>query len=152
MRRPLRNIGVGTMSLVMIFAVLCLTVFAMLTLSTANAEKIMAEKTAAFVKAYYEADSRATQIRAQVVAAADAPPTWADGIEIRLESTETVDDAGVRAVQYVQYTCPVGEAQELFVRFLLDGVDDRILNWELRLAGDWAPDARITIWEGGVAD
>ena len=47
---------VGGSSLVVMFAVLCLTVFALLGLSTVRADQHLSDTTAASVKKYYEAE------------------------------------------------------------------------------------------------
>ena len=51
--------AVGGSSLLVIFAVLCLTVFALLTLSTAAADSRLSQDAADAVEAYYQADSQA---------------------------------------------------------------------------------------------
>lgn len=56
----------GAVSLVMIFAVLCLTVFSVLTLSTAVGESKLAQATAQHTADYYAADAQATAIAAQL--------------------------------------------------------------------------------------
>ena len=61
----------GAVSLVMIFCVLCLAVFAVLTLSTAVREQGLAELTAQRAREYYEADAEAV---AALVAIAEGPP------------------------------------------------------------------------------
>ena len=76
----------GAVSLVMIFVVLCMTVFAVLTLSTAVGESRLAQATAAHVQDYYEADARATAIAAQVAAAPTAPEI--DGIPVEYVPSE----------------------------------------------------------------
>ena len=58
----------GAVSLVMIFCVLCLAVFAVLTLATADREAKLAEMTARSAADYYEADRRAVEIAALEVA------------------------------------------------------------------------------------
>lgn len=56
----------GAVSLVMVFAVLCLTVFSVLTLSTAVGESKLAQATAQHTADYYAADAQATAIAAQL--------------------------------------------------------------------------------------
>ena len=48
--------AVGGSSLLVIFAVLCLTVFALLALSTVQADGRLSQKTAQAVAEYYDAD------------------------------------------------------------------------------------------------
>ena len=57
---------IGASSLLVIFAVLCLTVFALLSLNTVMAEKRMADASAQAVAAYYEADLEAEKIFARL--------------------------------------------------------------------------------------
>lgn len=56
----------GAVSLVMIFVVLCLTVFSVLTLSTAVGESKLAQATAQHTADYYASDAQATAIAAQL--------------------------------------------------------------------------------------
>lgn len=56
----------GAVSLVMIFAVLCLTAFSVLTLSTAVGESKLAQATVQHTADYYAADAQATAIAAQL--------------------------------------------------------------------------------------
>ena len=57
---------VGGSSLLVIFAVLCLAVFSILTISTAKAQEHFCTVSADSVKAYYEADSKAELIFSQL--------------------------------------------------------------------------------------
>ena len=52
---------IGSASIVMIFAVLCLTIFAVLSFQTASHEQRLAQKTADAARAYYRADSIAEE-------------------------------------------------------------------------------------------
>lgn len=64
--REFRAPIVGGTSLITIFAVLCLIVFTLLTLSTVTASKNLAERSHDAVQAYYAADSQAEAIFAQL--------------------------------------------------------------------------------------
>ena len=57
---------VGGSSLLVIFAVLCLTVFALLGLSTVQADKRLADISVQAVSDYYSADTRAEEILARL--------------------------------------------------------------------------------------
>ncbi len=54
------GISIGSSSLILIFVVLCMTVFSVLTLMSANAEKKLSDKSAQAVSDYYNADLAAT--------------------------------------------------------------------------------------------
>ena len=57
---------VGGSSLLVIFAVLCLTVFALLSLSTVRADVRLSEASAQAVSGYYQADCQAEAILARL--------------------------------------------------------------------------------------
>ena len=69
--RPL-GLNIGSASIIMIFAILCLTVFSALSLVTSVSEKKTAQRFADETAAYYEADSEAVRIKNSIQAALDA--------------------------------------------------------------------------------
>ena len=142
MKQNTRGVGVGTISLVMIFAILCLTVFAMLTLSSSNAEKILADKTSGFVKNYYEADSRAMKIRALVFDSymGGSLPESLDGVEITYER----DGDFV----FASYSCEVDDVQDLIVRLRLGQNNDTVLEWRTGYSQNWEFDDSLNVWDG----
>lgn len=121
----------GAVSLVMIFCVLCMAVFAVLTLSTAVREQSLADLTARRAEEYYEADCQAVQIAEALIAgeAVDA--------EISYELT------GEGSV--ATYVVPAGGEQLLEVRLLLTGSEYEVLTWRTIYAGDWAPDTSMEL-------
>jgi hypothetical protein len=125
MKQKTRGVGVGTISLIMIFAVLCLTVFAMLTLSTSNAEKVLADRTSSFVKSYYEADSQATQIKADLLAS--YAQSGATGIET--------------------YSCRINDVQDLLVKIRFDGGSYTVLEWKTGYSQEWELDTSIAVMD-----
>jgi hypothetical protein len=56
------HLTVGTSSILMIFVVLCLTTFGVLSFVTANADYKLSNKNAEAVTAYYQADSKANEL------------------------------------------------------------------------------------------
>ncbi len=54
-----RRAGIGSASLILIFIVLCLATFGILSLGNARREDALSERNAAAVEAYYQADSKA---------------------------------------------------------------------------------------------
>lgn len=72
--RPL-GLNIGSASIIMIFAILCLTVFSALSLVTSVSEKKTAQRFADETTAYYEADSEAVKIKNSIQAAIDAGST-----------------------------------------------------------------------------
>ena len=125
----------GAVSLVMIFCVLCLAVFSVLTIATADREAKLAEMTARNAADYYEADRQAVEI----VAALQSGDTLPTDVEI----TRTGNTAA--------FSLPVGENQALNVEVLLGGQDGRtceILRWQTEYTGSWETDDSWAVWDG----
>ena len=118
---------IGGSSLLIIFAVLCLTVFALLGLSTVHANKRLSDISIQAVSDYYAADHEAEQILA------------------RLRLGETPD--GVRREGDVfYYTCPISETQQLQVA--VQRSDWRILRWQSVPTEAWLADESLNLWNG----
>ena len=58
--------NIGTSSLILIFIILCLTIFGLLSLSSAGSDWKLAQKNAQSIQGYYEADSKAVEFAAMV--------------------------------------------------------------------------------------
>lgn len=124
--------AVGGSSLLVIFAVLCLTVFALLGLSGVQAGGRLSDASAQAVSAYYDADCRAEEILAAL--------------------RQGVVMEGVRreADGIYAYTCPISDTQALEVRVRLDGEDWSVLRWQAVSTARWEADESLDLWDGGV--
>lgn len=72
-RKPLPSpIGVGVITLITVLLVLCLTIFSILTYSSAKADLQLSQVNADAVSAYYAADSQAAELYAEFAAGTDA--------------------------------------------------------------------------------
>ena len=120
---------VGGSSLLVIFAVLCLTVFALLSVSTAQANRRLSEQTVQAVEEYYAADCRAEEILAEIRAG---------------KTPEGVTLSG----DIYSYTCPISETQALAVTVRAEGGNYEILRWQAVSTVDWAGDDSLPIWDG----
>ena len=128
-RRRFSSPVVGGSSLLVMFAVLCLTVFALLALSTVQADRRLSDTSARSVKGYYEADCRAEEILARLRAG-----------EIPAGVTE---NDGVYT-----YACAISNTQELRVSVCEDGGDWTVLQWQAVSTADWQEDDSLDLWDG----
>ena len=103
--------AVGGSSLLVIFAVLCMTVFAVLSLSTVLAEQRLSETAAESVAAYYRADLQAEEIFA------------------RLRSGERVPGVQILEDRY-EYSCIISETQSLHVTLRRTDNGWSVLRWQ----------------------
>lgn len=118
---------IGVSSLLVIFAVLCMTVFSVLGLSIVRADKRLSDIRSQAVSDYYAADCQAEEILAQL-----------RGGQI---------PAGVTAEKGIyRYTCPISSSQELLVE--VRGHDWKVLRWQAVSTVHWKADDSITVWDG----
>lgn len=116
----------GTSMLLCVFAVLCLTVFALLSLSTVLAEQRLLDASAEAVTAYYEAELAAQEQLA------------------RLRSGEKLP--GVREQgNVVEYCIPISEQQRLQVA--VDRRDWKVLRWQT-IARTTPAEDHLPVWDG----
>ena len=128
-RRSFQAPVVGGSSLLVIFAVLCLTVFAMLSLSTVQADKRLSDASAAAVSEYYEADCQAEEILAQ------------------LRTGQVPEGVRVKADTY-SYTCSISETQELQVEVRIRENGWEVLRWQAVSTARWSEDETLSLWDG----
>ena len=118
----------GGSSLLVIFAVLCLTVFALLTLSTVKADLRLADAAVRSVMEYYSADSAAEEILANL-------------------REGCVPQGITRTGNLFAYSCPVSDAQELQVIVEINRDEYQIKQWKVVSTTEWMPDEFIDVWE-----
>ena len=121
--------AMGGSSLLVIFAVLCLTVFALLGLSTVQAGQRLSNASAEAVESYYQADARAEEILA------------------RLRCGEVPEGVTVWDDRYV-YECPISETRSLQVEVRLSGEEYTVLRWQAVSSVDWQADDSLLVWSG----
>ncbi|MEG1682993.1 MAG: hypothetical protein RR295_04125 [Oscillospiraceae bacterium] len=121
--------AVGGSSLLVIFAVLCLTIFALLALSTVEANGRLSLALAQSVEDYYAADCAAEEILSH------------------LRAGEVPDGVTVQGDSYC-YACPLSQTQELQVEVTLRGGDYTILRWQTVSTTDWVADDSLPVFPG----
>ncbi len=121
--------GMGLSALLVIFGVLALTVFALLSVSTARAQQRLGEKARQPVTAYYQADAQAQQILARL-RAGEVPP-------------EVTVEQGV-----YRYRCSLGQDQYLDVEVAVTGLEYEILRWQVCSEYAWTAEDDLSVWDG----
>ncbi|MDR0904801.1 MAG: hypothetical protein LBN00_01275 [Oscillospiraceae bacterium] len=136
--RPM-GLNIGSASIIMLFAVLCLTVLSALSLLSANSQYTLAERSAEAAKAYYAADYKAMEIYESVKSG--------DYSQVETVSLDAPDDGNY--VSVIEYTVEIDEHQTLAVTLLQhdDGSID-ITEWKIIESGDWTPNDFFDLWSG----
>lgn len=119
----------GGISLLVVFAVLCLTVFALLSLTTVQANRRLADASVQAVEDYYAADSQAQSILA------------------RLRAGELPEGVKQEDNRY-SYVCPISSTQELQAEVAVQGAEYKILRWQAVSSVDWQADDTLDLWDG----
>ena len=136
--KKLPKISIGIVSMTVILCVLCLTVFSVLTLSTALSERKLSEKRAEAVKEYYQAEVFAAELVNGLMTSADAVAFAEENhIKVRTEGEP----------QIFYFGWPIDEGQELSVELLLDDTWE-IIRWQVVSTADWTPDESLRVWDG----
>ena len=119
--------GIGGSSLLIIFAVLCLTVFSLLGLSTVKANQRLSDISIKAISDYYAADCKAEEIFA------------------RLRQGEMPD--GVSETDGIwRYTCTISDTQTLVVEIQRSNWE--VLRWQAVSTVQWESDQRLELWDG----
>lgn len=118
---------IGGSSLLVIFAVLCLTVFALLGFSTVQADKRLADVSIQAVSDYYAADCAAEEILA------------------KLRAGQLPEGVTLTGDVYA-YSCPISPTQALQVE--VRGGDWEILRWQAVSTIQWQENTDMELWDG----
>jgi len=129
--------GIGSASIILIFAVLCMTIFALISFKTAISDKALVDTQEMFVKEYYDADLRAEQILSEILKA-DTIPQAVNGVSILSVSEENK----------VSFISLMSDTKELCVEVALHGDTYDILKWKIQDTGSWVIDDKLPVWAG----
>lgn len=121
--------GVGVSSLVVIFAVLCMSVFGVLSLSEAQTQNALGEKNRQHIENYYKADCRAQEILAKL-RMGEVPP----GV---------IGENGSYS-----YYCEISDTQTLWVQVKLEDGNYDIQRWQTVSSVQWQPEKDFPVWQG----
>lgn len=157
-------INIGTVTLLMIFIVLCMVTFAVLSLSEAAGDRAFSEQLADQTSDYYAACSKAENILAQVDDAISetrssgaSGEAYYDVLSDRLsgireaEITAQTPESSYEESVTISYQVPINDRLLLSVSLEVPGSGSaseenyRIVSWEERQAEEWDGDNSITL-------
>ena len=146
---PVTNIG--SVSLLMIFIILCLTVFSALSLSGALREYRYSQKIAQHQTDYYTASGSASRVLKEIdqildQAHTDHPETYYEAAEQQLSLIEGVRTDLASESPSITYQIPIDDSQSLQVTLALNAPDEleqgyyRITAWQEIPSSEWNGD------------
>lgn len=124
-------LAVGGASLLVSIFVLCLTVFALLSLTSAQTEQRLSRRAVQTVTDYYQADA------------------WAEELLARLKNGEIPPEITEIDGIYT-YSCPISQHQTLFVAVQPAGEDWRILQWQVQAHLPEGEEEPVELWDGTI--
>ena len=147
--------GAGSISLMLVFTVVCLTIFAVLSFQAAYSNDQMIIRSAGFTQEYYAADSSAKRILAQLDGIAAQSAGEFSFEESFIQAAGEIDGAqltqtaqGVRA----EISVKINENQTLVaeVIFSAEPAESRysIISWQ-SVSADSQTDSGPAVWDGG---
>ncbi len=131
------GIGIGGISMLAIFVVLCMTTLAVLSLVSARADYALTEKTALASKQYYSADAKAEEKLAALLEVVEDGGDW-----YGYAQSEGFEVFSRRGAAIVAYTAPISEGKELYIEAEL------AVNAAGSATGQW----NRTVWQTRVVE
>lgn len=146
------RVSIGSPSLILIFIVLCLVSFGMLSLSTAKSEWNLAERNASAVTEYYRADSQGEDFYRLVSETVNA---------VRKQSINPAECRQLLSQELGEYyqpeegtvitEIPMERSQALLIELVpqLEGAGDIIISrWKVIQTEDFEIDDSMPVWTG----
>lgn len=148
-----RNANIGSSSLIVIFIVLCLTTFGLLSLGNAKNDALLSERNAEAVREYYRADSLGESFLQQADrAVAEAKERCADPEQRKKQVLEAFGDYYQEETGRLCTEIPMAAGQALRIELEPDWVKGscRAAVWRVYNQEDYEIDQSIRVWTGGV--
>ena len=151
-----RGIGVGYVTLIMLFAVICLTVLASLSYQAARANDKLNEKSVSFADGYYTADSSAKRILSELDEGAmlsHETGFFDDSFSELCGEYEKIEMRKIPEGFEVSFSEPVSSSLELSVKIVFFSMPSedgrfRIEQWKT-VSVDVQEDSSLGVWDGG---
>ena len=145
--------NLGSPSLILIFIVMCLITFGMLSLSTAKSEHNLAERNASAVTEYYRADGEGEAFYQMVlIKAAKVREMSQDPQEWKRLLSQEFGDAHEPDRGTVTVNIPMERSQALNIELVFppEGKEDiQISKWKVIQTEDYEIDHSMPVWTGG---
>jgi len=134
------GLGVGSVSIVLIFAVLCLTVFSLITFYIAGNDKALVDAKADAAISYYKADALAESILAEILSSRETPEN--------IKGTAIYSEFDDSMMENVYFITPISDISALYVNIIRKDDAFDILSWKMIFPDEWSRDDSINIWQG----
>ncbi|MCL2627781.1 MAG: hypothetical protein FWD44_03675 [Oscillospiraceae bacterium] len=135
------GIGVGSISIVLVFTVLSLTVFSLIMLYVSGNDKALVDAKAEAVKNYYSADAEAEAILAEIMSSENLPESI-NGSAIYSEFDS------INMTEKISFVAPISETTALYVNIVRKDDNFDILSWKMVMIDTPGYDGSLNLWPG----
>lgn len=144
-----RKANIGSSSLILIFIVLCLATFGILSLGNAQGDELLSARNAAAVKEYYRADGQGEAFVAMV----DRALKQAEGssaAEVKEQVLSTLGDYYQADTDHLVTVIPMSAGQAMQVELDVDWAKKsyEVVAWNVFIQEDYEIDQSIPVWTG----
>ncbi|MCL2168456.1 MAG: hypothetical protein FWB74_00355 [Defluviitaleaceae bacterium] len=133
--------GIGAASIILVFVVLCLVIFAVVALRPALTDRELVEQEVELVQGFFAADALAERIVAELIHMDYAP---AELLGIEITSYWDWD----LFLEIASFGVPINETQILHVEIGLDFGHYQIFQWRMVSLREWEAYDGIDVWQG----
>lgn len=156
-------LNIGTSSILLVFVLLCLVTFAVLSIVNANMDYQLSKKNAEHTSAYYKADQKAKQILSEIddiLYSEYRSQTFSDPQSYYTQIIKVLSDKDTytfdqdRPSPELHYAVPITDDQMLKVTLELNFPTQsgerfyRIITWNSESDGSWAPESNVPVFNG----
>ncbi|MCI5579095.1 MAG: hypothetical protein MR364_06280 [Oscillospiraceae bacterium] len=153
-KSPKIGLGVGYVSIMLIFAVVCLTIFAVLSLKAALSDESFNERSSEFLTQYYNADTAAKETLSKLDSLAyEARKSdfFEDAFENNVKRINDVSVARVQGGIAASYSVPINEHQKLVVEIVFDENGEyKIEQWQSMNISEDTSESHLNVWDGSL--
>lgn len=146
--------GIGGSSLILIFIVMCLVTFGLLSLTTAKNQWNLAERNAEAVKEYYRADGEGEAFyRLIAETAALSRTSFSEEEQQKAFFKERLKECYREEENTAQAVIAMERGQSLLVELrpaFGDRTKTEILKWKVIQTEDYEIDSSMPVWDGGA--
>ena len=140
------GINVGSASLAMV-SILCLTVFSVLSLITANNDYKLAEKNSSSLKEYYSADYNATEFANALITTFTSSPSADDEETVNKHKDEySLNEKNENGI--ITAAFPINEKTALSASLEIKDGKATILKWRIEDTYTQEYDTSLPVWNG----
>lgn len=145
------GMGVGYVSVMLIFAVICLTIFAVLSFKAANSTDKFNERSGEFLRQYYAADAAAKETLSKLndcAFSARAGQFFEEEFEEYASEVEGVSLKQTADGFSASYSIVINDRQELAVSVMFDNSGYTIERWQSRSIFEENSGSHLNVWDG----